>query len=258
MNHPSFSIDLNCDMGESFGIYCLGADEALLEHVSSANIACGFHAGDPATIRATVSAAAARKVAIGAHPGLPDLQGFGRRPMAISPQEAYDITVYQVAAVAGFARAAGHRLAHVKAHGALYNMAAKDEKLAEALARAVFDVDPGLTFFGLAGSLLIDAAIAVGLPVAREAFVDRTYQDDASLTPRRQADALITDVGVSEQQALRIVQQGYVVSTSGKEIALAADTLCIHGDQPNALQLARSLRKSFQHHGITVSAPQRG
>lgn len=176
-------IDLNCDMGEGFGAWTMGDDLALLDQVTSANIACGFHAGDPATMRRVVQAAAARGVQIGAHPGLPDLQGFGRRVMQVSPADAYAMVVYQVGALAGFARAAGTRLNHVKPHGALYNMAARDRALADALAQAVHDIDASLVFFGLAGSEMIRAAQARGLQAASEVFADRAY-DDGSLTPR--------------------------------------------------------------------------
>src|SRR5436309_10346015 len=161
-------IDLNCDMGESFGAYRMGNDEAILDVVNSANIACGFHAGDPSTIHKTVAAALAKGVAVGAHPGLPDLQGFGRRTMAVSSAEAYDMVIYQVGALAGFAQALGGRLAHVKAHGALYNMAAKDERLAAAIAQAVHAFDPRLVLFGLAGSALIRAAQDAGMRAASE------------------------------------------------------------------------------------------
>ena len=184
----TFRIDLNCDMGESFGAYRMGNDEAILDFVNSANIACGFHAGDPSTIHKTVEAALAKGVAVGAHPGLPDLQGFGRRTMAVSSAEAYDMVVYQVGALAGFAQALGGRIAHVKAHGALYNMAAKDPRLAEAIAKAVHDFDRRLVLFGLAGSAMIQAAEDAGLRSASEVFADRTYQDDGSLTPRGHAE----------------------------------------------------------------------
>ena len=182
--NTSTTLDLNCDMGEGFGAYKMGNDIEILDHVTSANIACGFHAGDPPTMRRIVAAALAKGVAIGAHPGLPDLQGFGRRAMQISPAEAYAMVVYQVGALAGFAQAAGGKLNHVKPHGALYNMAVKDRALADAIAQAVFDIDPKLVFFGLAGSEMINAANALGLRSACEVFADRSYQDDGSLSLR--------------------------------------------------------------------------
>ena len=187
------TIDLNCDMGESFGAWKMGDDRAIMPLVSSANIACGFHAGDPSTIRATVALAVERGVAVGAHPSLPDLQGFGRRAMKISPQECYDLVLYQAGAVEAFARAAGTRLHHVKAHGALYNMAAKDAGLADAIVRAVKDLGGGVMLYALSGSAMIDAAARHGVRAVGEVFGDRSYQADGTLTPRGQPGAMITD-----------------------------------------------------------------
>ncbi len=247
-------IDFNCDMGESYGAWRMGDDVALLDHVTSANIACGFHAGDPATIHRTVKAAVEKGVAIGAHPSLPDLQGFGRRPMNVSPTEVYDIVVYQIGAINAFARACGGRLRHVKAHGALYNMAAKDRALADALATAVRDVDKSLILFGLSGSELIAAAQSAGVTAAAEVFADRSYQDDGSLTPRGRPGAMIEDVEVSIEQVRRMVFDGIVRTQSGKEVPVRADTLCIHGDQPGALQFAQRIRKALVEAGAEVSA----
>ena len=247
-------IDLNCDMGESFGAYSMGNDIAILDFVNSANIACGFHAGDPATIHKTIKAALGKGVAVGAHPGLPDLQGFGRRTMAISASEAYDMVIYQIGAVAGFAQALGGRLGHVKAHGALYTMAAKDQRLANVIAKAVHDFDPRLILFGLAGSAMIEAAEDVGLRAANEVFADRTYQDDGSLTPRSQPNAMIEDEEQSVAQVKRMVTEGVVRSVDGNEVRVRADTLCIHGDQPNALAFARRLRTELEHAGVEVKA----
>jgi len=247
-------IDFNCDMGEGFGAWRMGDDIALLDHVTSANVACGFHAGDPATIRRTVKAAVEKGVAIGAHPSLPDLQGFGRRPMHVSPEEIYDIIVYQVGAVDAFARACGGRLSHVKAHGALYNMAAKDRALADAVAAAVRDVDRSLVLFGLSGSELIAAAQAAGVTSAAEVFADRSYQDDGSLTPRGRPGAMIEDVDASIEQVRRMVLEGLVRAQSGKDVAVRADTLCIHGDQPGALEFARRIRAALEQHGAEVRA----
>ena len=254
----TFRIDLNCDMGESFGAYRLGNDEAILDVVNSANIACGFHAGDPSTIHKTVETALAKGVAVGAHPGLPDLQGFGRRAMAVSSAEAYDMVMYQIGALAAFAQALGGRITHVKAHGALYNMAAKDPRLAEALAKAVHDFDRRLVLFGLAGSAMIEAAENAGLRSASEVFADRTYQDDGSLTPRSHTDALIADVEISIAQVKRMVMDGMVRSVQGKDVPVRADTLCIHGDQPNALAFARRIRNELERAGVdvkTLAAP---
>ncbi|MCG6873938.1 MAG: LamB/YcsF family protein [Betaproteobacteria bacterium] len=247
-------IDFNCDMGEGFGAWRMGDDIALLDHVTSANVACGFHAGDPATIRRTVKAAVEKGVAIGAHPSLPDLQGFGRRPMHVSPEEIYDIIVYQVGAVDAFARACGGRLRHVKAHGALYNMAAKDRALADAVATAVRDVDRSLVLFGLSGSELIAAAQGVGVTPAAEVFADRSYQDDGSLTPRGRPGAMIEDVETSIDQVKRMVLDGIVRAQSGREVPVQADTLCIHGDQPGALEFAQRIRAALEQEGAEVRA----
>ncbi|KCB22692.1 LamB/YcsF family protein [Bordetella hinzii] len=252
----SKTLDLNCDMGESYGAWPMGNDAAVLPLVSSANIACGFHGGDPGTMRKTVALALANGVAIGAHPSLPDLGGFGRRVMQISAQEAYDMVVYQVGALAGVAATQGARLHHVKAHGALYNMAAKDAALARAICTAVRDVDRQLILYGLAGSHWISEARALGLATAQEVFADRSYQDDGSLTPRMQPGAMITEADQAVAQVLQMVQQGSVTSVSGKTVPLAADTLCIHGDQPNAVLFAGAIRQALKAAGIAVGAPR--
>jgi UPF0271 protein len=251
----SVRIDLNCDMGESFGAWTMGHDIEILDFVTSANIACGFHAGDPQTMHRTVEAALARGVAVGAHPGLPDLQGFGRRAMALSAAEAHDLVVYQVGALAGFARALGGRVSHVKAHGALYNMAARDRALAEAIAQAVADIDPDLALFGLAGSEMIRAAEKLGLRAVDEVFADRTYQDDGSLTPRGRRDAMIEDIETAVLQIRRMITDGVVRSVTGTDVAVRAGTLCIHGDQPGASQFARRIRSELGQAGIDVRAP---
>ena len=246
-------IDLNCDMGESFGAWHLGQDHALLELVTSANIACGFHAGDPATMARTVQAAVAKGVALGAHPGLPDLQGFGRRNLAISAEEARQLTLYQVGALAAFARAAGGKLSHVKPHGALYTMAARDRALADGIASAVLDVDPGLILVGLSGSELIRAGGAVGLTCASEVFADRGYEPDGSLTPRGREGAMIEDEDQAVARVLRMVRDGRVATRAG-DVALQADTVCLHGDQPRALAFARRLRQELLDQGIQVES----
>jgi len=249
------AIDLNCDMGESFGPWKMGNDLAILDHVTSANIACGFHAGDPVTMQGVVEAALQRGVQVGAHPGLPDLVGFGRRNIQVSAAEAYAMVVYQVGALAGVAGARGGRLNHVKAHGALYNMAARDRALADAIAQAVRDVDPGLVMFGLAGSELIEAGRRAGLSCAAEVFGDRTYQDDGSLSPRSLPDAMIEDAEVAAAQVKRMVAEGLVRSRTGKDLPVTADTLCIHGDQPGALSFVRRIREELAAAGIEVRAP---
>jgi 5-oxoprolinase (ATP-hydrolysing) subunit A len=248
-------IDLNCDLGESFGAWKMGDDAALLGLISSANIACGFHAGDPDIMRHTVALAVERGVAIGAHVSLPDLQGFGRREMTVSPDEAYAMTLYQIGALHAFVQAAGARLRHVKPHGALYNMAARDAKLATAIAQAVRDFDPALRLVGLAGSALLDAGRAAALPVASEAFADRRYRADGSLQPRREADAVIADTDQAIAQALAIAREGCVQAVDGSAVTLQADTLCVHGDGAHALAFARGLRAALEAAGIAVAAP---
>lgn len=248
----NLSIDLNCDMGESFGAWPMGNDLGILPYVSSANIACGFHAGDPATMRKTVAAALEHGVSLGAHPGLPDLAGFGRRSMDISAQEAYDMVVVQVGALAGVAASQGGRLHHVKAHGALYNMAVRNAELADAIARAVRDVDASLVFYGLAGSELVRAGQALGLRTANEVFGDRSYQSDGSLTSRKLPGAMIEDPDASIRQVLRMITEGKVASQQGPDVPVQADTLCLHGDQPGAVTFAKAIRLALKEAGITV------
>jgi 5-oxoprolinase (ATP-hydrolysing) subunit A len=249
------TIDLNCDMGESYGAWKMGADAEVMPYITSANVACGFHAGDPATIRRTVQLAVDRGVAVGAHPSLPDLMGFGRRAMRISPQDMYDLVVYQAGAVEAFARAAGVKLHHVKCHGSLYNMAATDEGLSEAMARAVKDLGSRVILYALSGSKSLEAGKKSGIRVLGEVFADRGYSDDGTLAPRDKPGGMIVDQAASAKQALAMIEQGYVTSLSGKRVAVAADTMCLHGDQPGAVAFAQHLRKTFSEKGITVAAP---
>ncbi|SCW54109.1 UPF0271 protein [Paenibacillus tianmuensis] len=247
-----YVVDLNCDLGESFGAYKQGNDEEMLSLVTSVNIACGFHAGDPSTMRQTVKSALDKKVAIGAHPGLPDLIGFGRRNMDISPQEAFDMVVYQIGALNGFVQAEGGVMRHVKPHGALYNMAARSTKLAEAIAEAVYKVNPRLILYGLSGSELIRAGTKLGLLTASEVFADRTYQSDGSLTPRSQPDALISDLSVTVNQITNMVKEGTVKSQQGTDVPILAETICIHGDGKHAVEFARRIRDILQAEGIAL------
>lgn len=249
----NLKLDLNCDMGESYGAWKMGDDLAVLPFVSSANIACGFHGGDPGTMRKTVAAALKHGVALGAHPSLPDLLGFGRREIRLSPQEAYDCVVVQIGALAAVAASQGARLHHVKAHGALYNMAAKDRALADAICRAVKDVDPSLVLYGLAGSELIRAAQNAGLRAAQEVFGDRSYQSDGSLTPRTQPGSMIEDADASLQQVLSMVQRQRVATQQGVEIEVQADTLCLHGDQPGAALFAQKIRAALEAKGVKIA-----
>ena len=251
------SVDLNCDIGESFGAWTLGADAAILSQVSSANIACGFHAGDPATMRRTVALALDNGVALGAHPGLPDLAGFGRRVIEIAPEDAYDMVVYQVGALAAFAATRGARLAHVKPHGALYNMAATREALADAIARAVRDVDHELLLFGLAGSALVAAARANGVQAIEEVFADRRYLADGTLVARSTPGAVIAKTGDAVRQAIGMVRDGVVTAIDGARVRVRADTICIHGDTPGAAEHARALREALGATGVTIAAPRK-
>jgi len=247
-------IDLNCDMGESFGRWELGADAAVLPHISSANIACGAHAGDPAVMRKTLALAAGHGVACGAHPGLADLPGFGRREIPVSPSEAGDLVLYQLGALAAIARSQGIRLSHVKPHGALYTMAARDRTLADAIAAAVASFDRSLVLFGLAGSGMLDAGKAVGLTVAAEGFADRSYEADGSLTPRAVPGSVIHDLDVVVARAVLMAGNGRVRARNGSEIALQVDTICVHGDTPGAADLAQALRAGLERAGIVVAA----
>ncbi|PKG23301.1 5-oxoprolinase subunit PxpA [Niallia nealsonii] len=247
-------IDLNCDLGESFGTYKKGRDEEILPLITSANIACGFHAGDPSVMGKTVRLALDNGVKIGAHPGLPDLIGFGRRNMDISPQEAYDLVLYQIGALNGFVKAEGTMMQHVKPHGALYNMAAKNKDLAEAIAKAVYKINPELILFGLFGSELIVAGKKIGLQTANEVFSDRTYQHDGTLTPRKEKNALIHNDEQAILQVTRMVKEGKATSQQGTDIEVQADTICIHGDGPKALTFAQLIRDSFAKSNISIRA----
>lgn len=246
-------VDLNCDMGESFGYYVLGNDEVVLNYVSSANIACGFHAGDPRVMRRTVHAALEKGVAIGAHPGYRDLQGFGRRFMQVSAEDAENLILYQIGALAAFVNAEGGHLHHVKPHGALYNAAAVDASLADAIARAVFSIDPDLILFGLSGTELIRAGERFGIRTANEAFADRTYQPNGTLTPRGHPEAVIYESETAIEQTLRLITEGKVRSPGGADVEVEADTICIHGDSPHALAFARLIRERLVGSGIEVT-----
>jgi 5-oxoprolinase (ATP-hydrolysing) subunit A len=247
-------IDLNCDLGESFGTYKIGKDEEVLSFISSANVACGFHAGDPHVINQTVQLAKKYGVAIGAHPGFQDLVGFGRRTMAVSPKDVYDLVLYQIGALAAFCKAHEVKLSHVKPHGALYNMAAVDANLAEAIAKAVRIFDPTLSLYGLAGSKLIEAGEKYGLHTVSEVFADRTYQPNGTLTPRTQEGAVIHDSNVAIKQVLQMVKEQTVQTTTGEIIPIKADSICVHGDNDHALQFVQELRHALTNEGITIKA----
>jgi UPF0271 protein len=250
-----FEIDLNADMGESFGAWSMGSDADLLACVSSANIACGFHAGDPRVMERTVDLAARAGVAIGAHPGFADLRGFGRRPIAADGDDVEADVLYQVGALLAFARAHGTELTHVKPHGALYNQAAADETLARAVARGVRRAGDRLVLVGLASSQAMRrAAEAEGLRFAAEAFADRRYNPDGTLQPRKVPGAVIVDPDVAAAQALRIAREGRVPGPDGTDIPVRADTLGLHGDGPGAVETARTVRRALDEAGIRVRA----
>jgi len=247
-------IDLNSDLGESFGPWPMGQDDALMDSISSANVACGFHAGDPATMRRTVELARKKGVAIGAHPGFPDLVGFGRRELNASAAEVEDLVLYQVAALAGIAAAQGVRLQHVKPHGALYNMACKSRSLADAIAKAVAALDRSLILFGLPNSELLRAGEAAGLPVAAEVFADRAYDPDGTLTARAKPGSVIHDTPLVVARAVRMVKDGEVIAIDGSIVHLKADTICLHGDTPGAAEHARAVRRGLEAAGISVQS----
>ncbi len=246
------SVDLNCDMGESFGAWRMGDDAALMDYVSSVNIACGFHAGDASVIRKTIETAIAKNVAVGAHPSFPDLQGFGRREMRLSAAEIFDIVLYQVAALKGMCEALGGKLHHVKPHGALYNQAALDKTLAGAIAKAVAVIDDNLIFYGLSSSFLISEAELIGLKTASEVFADRTYQASGTLTPRSQPNALIENTEKAVAQILEMIKTKSVTATNGEKVALKAETVCIHGDGAHALRFARTIIKTLKEDDIKI------
>lgn len=238
-------IDLNSDIGESFGAYTMGLDAEILKIVDSANIACGFHAGDPIVMQKTVKEALKNNVKVGAHPGFPDLVGFGRRNMAASAEEIYAMTLYQIGALDAFVRAQGAKLNHVKPHGALYNMAASDEKLASAICRAVYDLNPTLILYALSGSKMIAEAEKLGLKTASEVFADRTYQKDGSLTPRRMPGAMIVDEEESIKQVLQMIKEGTVKTLQGDIVPIKVDTICVHGDGIKAVEFAKRIKENL-------------
>ncbi|UVI28726.1 LamB/YcsF family protein [Paenibacillus spongiae] len=249
-------VDLNCDFGEGYGSYTFGQDEELLRYVTSVNIACGFHAGDPRTMREAVERAAAAGAAIGAHPGLPDRRGFGRREMAADPAEVYEDTLYQIGALGGFVRAAGAELRHIKPHGALYHMAGRSEAIADAIVRAAKAYDPQLRIYGQNGSLLLKAAELHGLRAVSEVFADRTYMADGTLTPRKMTGALIESPESALEQALRMVTQGAVRTLNGEVTTVQADTICLHGDGPHASSFAAAIHRGLAAAGITLQRPE--
>jgi 5-oxoprolinase (ATP-hydrolysing) subunit A len=247
-------IDLNCDLGEGFGAWEMGNDAAMIQLATSVNIACGFHAGDADTMRKTVGLAKACGVSIGAHPGYRDLHGFGRRPVAgLTSAEIENLVAYQIGSLQAIAAMAGHKVTHVKAHGALSNVACEDQMTARAIASAIKAVDRNLIFVVLANSKLVAAGDAAGLPMAHEIFADRAYEDDGSLVSRRKPGAVLHDPEQIARRVVRMVQDGAVVSVSGKVIKMRMDTVCIHGDTPGAVEIGRGVRQALKDSGIDVA-----
>ncbi|MGR5921929.1 5-oxoprolinase subunit PxpA [Bacillus paranthracis] len=250
------TIDLNCDLGESFGAYKMGNDDEILPFVSSINVACGFHAGDPSVMRQTVEKAMQHNVAIGAH-RISDLIGFGRRNMNVPASEVYDYVLYQIGALDGFVKAAGGKMHHVKPHGALYNMAATNPEIADAIAKAIYHINPSLLLYGLANSeAFIQAAEKYNITLIQEAFADRTYKQDGTLTSRTEENALIKNEEEAIKQVLQMVKEGYVNSVNGEKVAVQAQTICLHGDGEKAVQFAKRIYRTFEHNGISICAPK--
>lgn len=249
-----YKVDLNCDLGESFGNYKIGADEEVIPYISSANIACGFHASDPIVMDNTVKLAKQYNVSVGAHPGLADLVGFGRRKMDISNKEAKAIVQYQIGALKAFSVANGIEMKHVKMHGALYNMAAKDLHLALAICEGIYEVDPNLILLALCGSKMIDAGVNTGLKVASEVFADRAYKDDGSLVERTRNGAVITDEDVAIKRVIRMIRESKVETINGIDIKVKADSICVHGDGVKALQFVKKINQAFQKESIEIAA----
>ena len=248
-----YQVDMNSDLGESFGAYTIGLDSEVIQFVSSVNIACGYHAGDPLVMDKTVAAAKAAGVAVGAHPGYPDLMGFGRRNMNCSPKEVKAYVQYQLGALLAFTAAHGVKLQHCKPHGALYNMAGKNPELAMAIAEAVVSVDRDIILLGLAGSKMLEAGRQVGLRVASEVFADRAYQADGSLVPRSKPGAVIHDRDEAIARTVRMVTEGKVTAITGEEVSIQADSICVHGDNPSAVEFVKNIRSALEAQGIRIA-----
>ncbi|MBU3143686.1 LamB/YcsF family protein [Clostridium sp. CF012] len=247
-------VDINSDLGESFGAYKIGLDEEVLKYISSANIACGWHAGDPIVMRRTVEAACKNGVGIGAHPGFPDIMGFGRRNMTVSQDEVKQYTIYQLGALYGFVKAVGGKMQHVKPHGAMYNMAAKDEKLARAIIEGIWEVDRDLIVLGLSGSEMVNAAVEKGLKAANEVFADRAYNPDGTLVPRSLPGSMILDKNIAISRVIRMVTEGKVTAINGEDLDIKADSICVHGDNPEAVEFVLLIKEEMLKAGITIKA----
>jgi 5-oxoprolinase (ATP-hydrolysing) subunit A len=247
-----YQVDLNCDLGESFGAYTLGMDEQVIPYISSANVACGYHASDPVVMQETIRMAKENGIGVGAHPGFPDLMGFGRRNMNISPSEAKAYVQYQIVALYAFCRAAGIPLSHVKPHGALYNMAGKDYKLAKAICESIYEFDRDLILLALSGSEMMRAAEDTGLKAAKEVFADRAYEEDGSLVARTKPGAMITDEDTAIQRVIRMIEERKVTAVTGKDIGIEADSICVHGDGVKALEFVKKIQAALKAKEIRI------
>lgn len=247
-------VDLNCDLGESFGIYEIGQSKEIMKYISSANIACGFHAGDPAVMFSTVKLAIENGVQIGAHPGLPDLVGFGRREMKISPNEAKEYMIYQIGALDAIAKSLGSKVKHVKLHGAFYNTVSRDYELSKAIIEGLISLASNITLYALSGSVLYDLAIKSNYPVKSEVFLDRAYLSDGSLTPRSMEGSVIKDSKIAMERVLEMLSRGESTSVDGKKFNIKADTLCVHGDSEHALEFTKKIYETLKNNGVEVSA----
>ena len=247
-----YCVDLNCDLGESFGAYKIGKDEEIIPLISSANVACGAHAGDPDVMAKTAELCKNNGISMGAHPGFFDLMGFGRRNLAVSPSEAKNLIIYQVGALDAFAKSMGIKLCHVKPHGALYNMAAKDKALAKAIAEGIYAYDKSLVLLGLSGSEMLNAAKEIGLPYAAEVFADRAYEDDGSLVARNKPGAMIKDEDEAVSRVIRMIKEHKVTSISGKDIDIEPASVCVHGDSEKALLFVKKIRSALAGEGIEI------
>ena len=250
-----FSVDLNSDLGESFGAYTIGMDEKIIPLISSANVACGYHASDPLVMGKTIKCAKEAGISVGAHPGFPDLLGFGRRNMVITPAEAKAYTTYQLGALYGFCKKYGMRINHCKPHGAFYNMAGKDYSLAKAICEAVYDFDPEMILFGLAGSEMIRAAKDTGLKYAQEFFADRAYEADGSLVNRKKEGAMIHDEELAVSRVIRVIKEKKVTAITGEDIDLDISSICVHGDSETALLFVKKIREALAKENIEIKAP---
>jgi UPF0271 protein len=248
-----FKVDMNCDLGESFGAYKIGLDEEVIPFITSANVACGYHASDPVVMDKTVKLCKKNGAGIGAHPGFPDLVGFGRRNMNVSTEEAKAMIQYQIGALNAFCKAVGIEMQHVKPHGALYNMAGKDIKLAEAICEGIYEVNPELILLALSGSEMVNAAQNIGLKVAREAFADRAYDEDGSLVARTKEGAMITDEELAIKRVIKMVKENKVEAITGKDIFIKVDSICVHGDGPKALEFVKRIKSRLKSESIEIT-----